>query len=58
MRLTIEPVTTQSYSTVTVSQKKDDQNIHEVIELIIVPALMAWGYSIETIMRGFDEYHR
>lgn len=58
MRLTIEPVTQKGYSTVTVSQNDDDQNINEVIDKVVIPALVAWGFSVETILKGFNEYRR
>ena len=53
MKITIQPTlppgTKHRNPTVVVETDNDDHDIHEVFEEVVVPALLAWGFSQEVI---------
>ncbi len=57
MKITISPTEASNeehpnrwmHSTVSIDHPKDDHDIDEAIELLVIPALVAWGFNEDSI---------
>ena len=62
MKITITPTEASSeerpnncmHSTVSINHPKDDHTIDEAIELLVIPALIAWGFGEASIDRALE----
>ena len=62
MKITIKPTEAGSeehpnacmHSTISIDHPKDDHNIDDAIELLVIPALVAWGFSETAIDRALE----
>lgn len=54
MKITIQPTKDKDYPMVSISLNKDDLSIHDFFDGLIIPALLAQGFSQKTI----DDYLR
>ncbi len=62
MKITITPTEAGSeeqpnrcmHSTISIDHPKDDHNIDDAIELLVIPALVAWGFSETAIDRALE----
>lgn len=45
MKLTLEPTEDTNYPKVTIEIKHDHTNLEEVMEALIKPALISWGFN-------------
>lgn len=52
MKIRLEPTEVRNYPTVEISCESNDLTIGEVIELLVKPALLAWGFHPNNV----DEY--
>lgn len=62
MKITIEPTTDQSnwpakHCCISVTHPSDDLCMFEVIEDLIRPALLAWGFHPKTVAEHLDPDH-
>jgi hypothetical protein len=58
MKLTLEPTGPPGphrHLKVTVETNHDDHTIDEVIDNVVVPALLAWGFTQKTIDNYLDD---
>lgn len=62
MKITITPTEASNegdpnrwmHSTVSIDHPKDEHTIDEVIELLVIPALVAWGFSEASIDKALE----
>ena len=62
MKITITPTESVNeerpnncmHSTISIDHPKDDHTIDDAIELLIIPALIAWGFSETAIERALN----
>ena len=62
MKITITPTEASNeehpnrwmHSTVSIDHPKDEQTIDEVIELLVIPALVAWGFHEASIDKALE----
>lgn len=62
MKITITPTEAGSeehtnscmHSTISIDHPKDDHTIDEAIELLVIPALVAWGFGEASIDRALE----
>jgi hypothetical protein len=56
MKITIEPTGDEpGYPTVSVSRPDDTLTIDSVIEDLVRPALIAWGFHPDTVRGAFEQ---
>ena len=62
MKITLEPTKDQSkneptmnYPIVTIEIPDDDLGIDDVLEMLINPALIAWGYSCADVIQNRED---
>jgi hypothetical protein len=59
MRLTLEPTERspfgQSHPTITIEVPGDDRNMEEMVDDLIRPALLAFGFHPDTVYKSFPE---
>ena len=49
MKITIEPTSSNNYPTSSISVIRDDLTINELLELLVVPAIIGIGFNQETV---------
>lgn len=55
MKITLEPTRDKGYPTASISINKDDLTLHDFFEELIIPALLAHGFSQQTIDDYLDD---
>lgn len=49
MKITIEPTEDNSYLTCSISIKGDDHNLPDVFEKLVIPSLLGFGFTQDSI---------
>lgn len=55
MKITIEPTTYKGFPTASISVTRDDLTISELLEKLVVPAILGIGFSEKTVRKYIEE---
>lgn len=55
MKITLEPTAYKGHPTVSISVTRDDLTISELLETLVVPAILGIGFAEETVRKYIEE---